>query len=594
MVLEALFEDDGAGINALIHFCEEGTRFSATNMLRLIKTELAAISGADLSDFHVSEQLKVYFEALEKFDGNVNVKRMPKRGPESNSALEDSYQDTSSRSVVKQLIAEILDESTDTIQDDSELFYYGFDSVDAAKLAFSLRKKRIKTLPIDVILQNPTVSAISSLIRKDLEAEHKRENIDLKKDSLDQKSDFPLTSLQISLIEQTLMDKNFYIGQSIFQLARNIDLNVLLQSWKQVLMSHEILRATFPIKDYEVANGWPPVNRGHIISSKPKSKFELLETTYSDGEDILVKVQAFAERFKMNLQKEFSPDHNTPLSFVLLEFRHHSQSHDAIRKFAIVTMHHALYDGLSLSGIYSDLQRAYHGQALTQKRFKPFVDYLYKHQLKEGLNHWRSFMEPIQSCLVCTRRSSGPITKDSRIQDYEIGNLISLKELQEACGNLKITFDCFSKLCWSSTLCKYLEMDTVCFLIVNSLRHLIEEGEELSGPCLNTIPFKVKLGGVNIYQLSQVIMKATFECSRYSFTPLHLIADELKVRISDLADTLLNVENENDECNSIWHLVEEQIALEVSNQIYKYRQIANIYCLSSTLFLLGSFLARMD
>lgn len=323
---------------------------------------------------------------------------------------------------------------------------------------------------------------------------------------------FPLSPLQQGLLyhSQLAPDSGIYVVQMTCQMVGFLDKQAFRKAWEFLLQQHGILRALFQNLDtdqpFQVLRKtcqlpWHTYDWRHHSQEKQTELFEAL--TLQD------RKQGF------DLEK-------APLLRVLLA----QLADDRYR--LVFSHHHALLDGWSFSGIFSDLFAAYQafksGQTPIARQVRPFQDYvrwLQAQNRQAAKTFWSEYLHGFQhpNSIVVARPATEtpqPFEKMFYLNTSLTNNLEVLSKKEQ------LTLNIITQGMWAILLSRYSgEKDIVFGTIVSGRPPELEGVEDMIGPFINTIPFRAVLDdGQTVLQLFKRWHCVQIDREPFTYTPL--------------------------------------------------------------------------
>ena len=137
--------------------------------------------------------------------------------------------------------------------------------------------------------------------------------------------------------------------------------------------------------------------------------------------------------------------------------------------YAVITMHHALYDGWSTSMMMSDWMDAYGANAVPARpNFRTVIDYIEAQDKEATQAYWRSYLSGVATSTIGARGQMEPSCDES----LELVPKLSMAAMMEAARRVGVTVAIFVKLAWAATLRKYTRQNDVVFGQVMSNRNI--------------------------------------------------------------------------------------------------------------------------
>ncbi|KAL2679310.1 Nonribosomal peptide synthetase 30 [[Neocosmospora] mangrovei] len=180
-------------------------------------------------------------------------------------------------------------------------------------------------------------------------------------------------------------------------------------------------------------------------------------------------------------------------------------------KWFVWTVHHALYDGLSLPMILEEVDRAMQGQPVEQARpqAQAFIKYIQQHDSNEVKSYWQAALQDSEECVSYPSLPSGleqPIMSNNLIE-HQIPRAWTSSSSNET------TISTMLRAAWGLVASRMTGSDDVVFGATVSGRNAPVVGiESMAFPTIATVPLRLKLNRKDprvVDYLDQVQRQAT-------------------------------------------------------------------------------------
>ncbi|KAH8882913.1 acetyl-CoA synthetase-like protein [Thozetella sp. PMI_491] len=477
--LMALVEDDMSLEYSLAVECEAN---SATDEVVL---RGRAISTCDsLAEMEtVLEQVEMLVSAVLRGDSTKVASFGTPAAPVQGDTRKQEYDEstwTGLESQVREAIMAFSDVSLAGVSKNTSFIRLGIDSISSIQFAKELWKTGLAVSSAD-IMRNPSVGALAQHIqtRLDTHRHARAENASALKIPSDAKawspedrivSIYPLTPLQTGMITSTLsLDPQLYSHHHAFDLAKGIDLGRLEESWKKLLLTHEILRTSFhPSK--ESSSHWLGA-----VHSEPMLKWETFEAA-----NVQVGLRQLAQSIRYVDHASFE---TPPVKATVIK--------DALRTVLVVSMHHVTYDGVSVSFLFDDLLSLYIRETAPERPpFSKAAAAIWS-SAQASTSFWSRQLQGYKSFdLAADLELSTPPAIAAHTLD--ITNDVSA--MINRCLDLDTTLQTSALVAFGKALCTTRGARDVVFGQVVAGRNLEVDGADLiSGPMFNTVPLRLRL-----------------------------------------------------------------------------------------------------
>ncbi|CRG90024.1 hypothetical protein PISL3812_07065 [Talaromyces islandicus] len=423
---------------------------------------------------------------------------------------------------IREIVAQVCVLDEEDISKGASFLSLGIDSVTAIQFSRKLRAADISVSSADImrfscvgalalhVHQKESVSTVNppEVINGDVqEFEKHASQVSLLSSTDSVETIFKCTPLQSSMITQTLgSDGSVYIHPHVVKLSGSVNIDKLKTALNQIIAANSILRTSF-FHVLEPENSWI----GAVHTDFPVHWHESTLPTHSDVDAEMMKI------LQLNEESAFSVP---PLRPAII-YRGNE------RIFAI-TMHHSLYDGVSLPFIFDDLILAYQGRSLPQRH--QFADVA--HQLLEG---------QADSCDFWVQKLVGyevlelPLLQDAQFSETlflsEFAVKLSIPTIVEACKAMEVTVQTIALLAYAKVLAKLFGRNDVVFGHVLAGRSLSGiESEHIIGPLFNTVAQRVTLGPklMSNRETLQYLQQSTTDAQDHQHASLRTVQNSLR------------------------------------------------------------------
>ncbi|KAL8724859.1 MAG: hypothetical protein Q9166_007713 [cf. Caloplaca sp. 2 TL-2023] len=373
-------------------------------------------------------------------------------------------------SKIQELAAEICGISSKDISKGSSFFSLGIDSITAIRFAQRLRQAEIECSSADV-MRYACIGALAQHV--DARPTHtngiEAQGVDLE----DIIPEIPVlspddivtdvyqcTPLQSSMLTQTLgSDGKLYAHHHAIRLSDAIDLPRLERGWASLTARTQILRTTFHFSRDQ--NIWLAAVHQDCVKTWTKS----------DSMSEIIESFAFHD--------EASFEH-PPFKTTILE--------NSNETLFVVSMHHSLYDGVSINLLFQDLARLCDGVDLDPR--SPFSDAA-KAIAKTTRNAEHFWIQRLQGF-----EGSDVSSKATRTDFSNIEHTLRMS-VESALGNCKelgVTVQTVALLAYAKNLaCLSARRDVVFGHVVGGRSLTVQGADDIVGPLFNTVPSRITL-----------------------------------------------------------------------------------------------------
>ncbi|OAP63710.1 hypothetical protein AYL99_02937 [Fonsecaea erecta] len=455
--------------------------------------------------------------------------------------------------LVRDILVQLKPGALPKISRDTTVFSLGFDSINAVQIAGRLRKKGFD-VSTGAILEAATVRDIAnfcdSVLRQnkghslfDLDSyERSRRRSICQANYLDESkvdSVWPCTPTQAGILSQFLRSHyKLYLNHMHFNLDKDVDLSRLRQAWSVALRTHAMLRTGFAETD------------------DPKTPFVMI--TYRPNVIQLPWIDDSIPTRPDRGEKKFPNFHNLTRPPWLIRVSKTGSSPSLE-----LSMLHALYDARSLDLILGDVACTYAGlQSPVAVPLGPVVSKIVSASGDDESS--KTFWMEV-STDMCPTRFPDLDVYTQKADNYCVVTRqcsMSLKALENECANEGATMQALVAAAWSLLLSAYTAQDCVTFGVILSGRDFDEEENMVVFPCINTVPFAMRLS----HDRADLLQSAVRRCAgmlKHQHSSLSSIKRWVQAE-GDLFDTAIVLQKYDTKkgANRPWTLVKDDATAE--------------------------------
>ncbi len=453
---------------------------------------------------------------------------------------------------VAKAVSKVTNLATSEVSPNTSFFTLGIDSISAISLSKVLTQSLGFKIQISDILKNPSVSRLAQKITT-----HSN-GIEASVNSHSGSADFafdrgfvnstvaqfsqlgesiqmivPCTPLQEAILSAAQSSsEQLYENKVNFNITGDVE--NLKTCWQEMVQRHEILRTCF------------------VSTDMPRYPF----------------VQVILKNHHLVFGSTASPESGEPpmqgakppYSFNIIE--------SATSKKLVISMNHALYDGVALSVLYDEVEKLYHGQSLPPPvSFVPFLQAVVSINLGESDTFWGQHLNKVHASrlpnLMPQISSSDRPLQHTRVQRVNGEN--PLPWIEE---NLKKNSTSLLAVCqasWACVLSELVQDTDVCFGNVVSGRTLALDGiERLVAPCFNTIPTRLQdVHNMSYLDAFRTLQRFNADSIPFHLTPLRRIQSKFSQDGLRLFDSLLILQQPAGDLDpSIWSILDDSGSMD--------------------------------
>ncbi|KAL1652047.1 Non-ribosomal peptide synthetase [Diplodia intermedia] len=381
---------------------------------------------------------------------------------------------------VRRLVADFAQVPPDSVDKNTSFLHIGIDSITAIRFARKLREHDYNLSSADV-MRNSCVGALCFHFKPETaqaiaEARGGRQDsvFEVRQPELEIPASVKLregdsieavyrcTPLQVGMLTQTLgLDGRLYVHHHTLRLAPDVNLAKFKQAWEKSVRQVDVLRTSFHRSD----TGWIAVVHENLV---PQWK----EVSTSDMDAALQNLQhttAFHEESQFN---------EPPVKVTVFS--------DGSSIVFSASMHHALYDGLSVPILFQQLTDNYFGKDVTPSApFYQAAKIMTANQ-KTAVDFWSNKLEGYRSIGIPL---TGEETKSEQmtLASINIADISGLRDKGFSVQNVTL-------LAFAKALSSLVQRRDVAFGMVLAGRSLeLENADSIIGPTFNTVPYRVRL-----------------------------------------------------------------------------------------------------
>ncbi|KAK3332989.1 non-ribosomal peptide synthetase [Cercophora scortea] len=411
-------------------------------------------------------------------------------GHETSVPDKSEYIWTDASILVRDEIALLADTDTERILETARMFELGLDSIDLIKLSARLKKRGIK-IKTSELMRAQTIPAILQASRQDsstggvalTNGDGRPPNgtlPDLRAylTDLGQELDniemlLRATPLQESMVVEMIQsDFRLYFNHDVLELSPSVDVEKLKEAWAMVIAGSPILRTRF------IAVDSPKFEFAYCQAVDKVTSTYMADISMEDTTELSKITEAAIQRARKGaggsnlLQLVFA---NTPG-----------------RRFLVLSISHALYDGQSLEFIHQDVRDAYHGQYTPRESYESYLVETVLHKNDDSSRFWAEFLDRAVPTMLPEREAAS--SDGDAIVRVEAASSLAASEIKTFCKQHAVTLQALGQACWAAILASRTSSLDVTFGVVLSGRDS-DTSEGLMFPTMNTVAVRSVLHG---------------------------------------------------------------------------------------------------
>ncbi|KAI0647071.1 hypothetical protein C8Q79DRAFT_1000106 [Trametes meyenii] len=442
--------------------------------------------------------------------------------------------------------------SVDQLGPHTNIFECGMDSLAIARLAADLR--RVCGVPIAPaqIMQRPAVSEIAELLERgtsvpaekgssllDAFSSAVRDEVEgaYPKDSVE--SLLPPFPVQEGVLYRSVNSPSMYVQHVIMRLAPETSVSSLRNAWKTVVGDHEMLRTVFHFGS----------NLVQVVLRAETVKVHVSEKVVEDDGEF-----DFQRYFTNNEAALIVRDLNLALSNVppvrlsLFTLRASSTTH------MVVSIHHALYDGISLPVLLRDIERAYSMQEqLPSAPLRAILEPIVSIDQNAARDFWTGYLSDYPWARLLNKTAS---SHQADITSFTFRR--PLPELKAKAAAQHVTLQTLLMCAYGYLLGQRLYgHDDVTFGVIRAGRSLlVSDIDTTICPMITVLPARVRYNKSE--RVLQAVQQDIARVGEFEHIPLSRIQKWIPESGGSLFDTLFSVSFKERDDTKLWSLVESQ------------------------------------
>ncbi|WP_054739335.1 non-ribosomal peptide synthetase [Cellulosilyticum ruminicola] len=350
---------------------------------------------------------------------------------------------------------------------------------------------------------------------------------------------YGLSAMQKGMLINYALDPSSvaYVEQFSFKIRGNVVPERMAEALKKVSQSYSILRSIFSYKKTNqprqvVLKKWDP---------------QLIIKDFRNQENANELVETFKKEDK---EKGFDLSKDVLIRGALL------QVEDQVWQF-VLTFHHILMDGWSLSPIFRDIISYYSASSeaeIAKERYpyKEYIRWYEKQPTQEAADYWKKYLSDYEKSAVVPALADHTISGHDR-HIFCLSSEI-IEGMKELAKQMHVTINTIFIVAWGILLQRYNYTTDVVFGNVVSGRPAELKGvESMVGVFINTQPVRVKTEEQDDFEtLCQRVQEENTQAKPYEYYPLFEVQSQSKLK-NKLINHVIAFEN---------YPLDEQLKLE--------------------------------
>lgn len=524
---------------ALLSKDENSLRLSivAQDVVSSKDRSMQMLKDVEIALYEITSDSKISF-----LDIGVSKHEFKPIGPQLDSserhatvAIEDSEIDfrwSVTACLIRDEIALLAGTAPTDLDAQTSIFALGLDSIDAIKLSSRLKRRAIN-LSVSMIMQNVTILQMTRA-SKHFEPETEEspklclETYEGRLSAYLQRNRFSMENVEAVLPPTPLQEAIFadtsttnfsrYLNQEIFVVKSSVDVKKLKLAWKSIIDQSPILRTScVAIDDPNI-----PFSYAQVIHRPGLSSIRHVSLTPADNIDASIEAVIKHDRVTALDDIPFG------LTFIEHQNRYHM----------VLTLSHALYDGVSLSLLHNDVFDAYHDRFSSRPSYRETLEHILNSSDARASRYWINYISGVKPCSFLSHVQT--TLSQPQINRLERYSSVPATDIRSFVRSQGISIQALGQVCWALLLGYYLKTFEVTFGVILSGRDT-EQSNEVMLPTMNTIVARSVIGG----SLRQMLHDMQWTCAnavQYQHFPLRKTLAAVKDKHSKLFDSLFLVQ----------------------------------------------------
>lgn len=460
----------------------------------------------------------------------------------------DNHAWTDTAREIASIISQVAGVPLGDISPNTSIFHLGLDSISAIKISAAIAKRGLSPINVSTIMRKGSSAGIAEVIEHALSKTSEPQSIDSSnrfqqvlskiseiENTVLQGLDFvaeeiedllPCTSLQEGILLETMRANDVnYINHSIISLQSEISSQKLHRACQELVDRTPTLRTCFAFTSDTNLPCLQVILRNHVV-----------DWTTEHSSD----VEASLYKWKRDVHRS-TLLHRPPVKFLELIA---PEAH-----YLVISLHHSLFDGWSLSLIHDDLENIYFGgELMPRPANRGILQAIYNGHVnfEREYERWSHTFENFSpSSLPVLSTSLDPMQTI-----FEDALKVPLTEINSfATKNAKSVLSLL-QTSWAILLAQIVGLRDICFANVVSGRTLpIDGSEEAIMPLFNVLPIRIDLDRhSSIESLSTALHELSLSSLENPHFPLRRIRQAARLSHGeDLFDTILILQKPQNE-----------------------------------------------
>ncbi|KAI5124379.1 hypothetical protein M0805_008982 [Coniferiporia weirii] len=435
----------------------------------------------------------------------------------------------------------------------SNLFELGLDSLKIVRLGSELRTLSGPGSFVSVsnLMRHPTVEGLATLIKagQSSETETERESFVVAfsmqwKQEIEEtfgmemvESVLPTFPVQDGVLYRSSDFKTLYVQHIALKIHEDVDVERLRNAWKMTMSRHEILRTVFHFSSALV----------QIVLKASSCELPWQEHVIQKGD-----LSNFSSNFVENNALELARDINENVTAVPPFRLIHHRLEGSTASFVTLSIHHSIYDGVSLPHLLSDVEKIYSCERLRPPApLSKVLDAIYNVDLDSAASFWINMFDGFDWSRVPRRLAAGETANTCSVQFTMEG----LQGWETKAAKAKVSLQALLTASFGVCLGNHIygSSDVVLGVIRSGRTFSTDEMNDAQAPLLSVLPTRVNFSKDT--SVLQCVQQNIGGALAYEHVPLRRVQQWLQPGRS-LFEALLSISNDNGNNMKIWDMLQ--------------------------------------
>ncbi|KAK1774260.1 hypothetical protein QBC45DRAFT_46245 [Copromyces sp. CBS 386.78] len=394
---------------------------------------------------------------------------------------------TEEAKTIREQIATLAEVAVDTVTETTSILELGLDSIDTIKLSARLRELGVSIKPSE-LMKGQTIEGLVSYLKEQklandkLLAENSPNSWDkaahkMREEHSDAQAILPATPLQDGMVAEMMhSDFQLYFNHDIMEVEPHVDMTKLKRAWQMVIAASPILRTSFSLVDD------PTLDFAYFQVVHHGLSNEAIQETEIESEKYLSNITKSATT---RARKAGGDSGLFQLTFATL----------GDRRFVVLSIAHALYDGWSLALLHHDVQAAYEGRYEVRPCYQEYLEEIIRSGDDRSASFWSGYLAGAKPTFYPQHSPHHMQSSVQVVYRHETVSHIDLAKIRSFTKQHAITLQTLGQACHAAVLATATRSLDVIFGVVLSGRAGSEEAERLMFPTMNTVAVRSVLHG---------------------------------------------------------------------------------------------------